>query len=84
MQAALLRVDEIDSLAQLAPERAVALLGDLAPTPPITEALAHAPSDPRWRRVLSDLLIERIVGIDADVARRLARAEASANRRRRR
>lgn len=84
VQAALLRVDEIDSLAQLAPERAVALLGDLAPTPPITEALAHAPSDPRWRRVLSDLLIERIVGIDADVARRLARAEASANRRRRR
>jgi hypothetical protein len=80
---ALLRVDEIDSLAQLAPGRAVALLGDLALTPPITEALAHAATDPRWRRVLSDLLIERIVGIDADVARRLARAEASANRKRR-
>ncbi|MFN0250581.1 MAG: hypothetical protein ACKV2T_27120 [Kofleriaceae bacterium] len=80
---ALLRVDEIDSLAQLAPARAVALLGDLAPTTPITEALARADADPRWRRVLSDLLIERIVGIDADVARRLARTEASANRKRR-
>jgi hypothetical protein len=78
---ALLRVDEIDSLAQLAPARAVALLGDIAPTPKITEALAHAEADPRWRRILSDLLIERIVGIDADVARRLARAEASSNRR---
>jgi hypothetical protein len=81
VHAQLLRVDEIDSLAQLAPARAVALLGDLAPTPKITEALAHAETDPRWRRILSDLLIEHIVGIDADVARRLARAEASANRR---
>lgn len=78
---ALLKVDEIDSLAHLAPDRAVALLGAIAPTPPITEALAKAGGDPRWRRILSDLLIERIVGIDADVARRLARAEARANRR---
>jgi hypothetical protein len=80
-QVALLKVDEIDSLAQLAPARAVALLDTIPPTPPITEALAKAANDPRWRRVLADLLIERIVGIDADVARRLARAEARANRR---
>lgn len=83
VQVALLKVDEIDSLAQLAPARAVALLGDLPPTSPITEALAHAETDPRWRRILSDLLIERIVGIDADVARRLARAEAAGHRKRR-
>jgi hypothetical protein len=82
VHAALLRVDEIDSLAQLAPARAVGLVPELlAPGHPITMALARASDDPRWRRILADLLIERLVGIDADVARRLARAEAKANRR---
>ena len=82
VHAALLRVDEIDSLAQLSPERAVALVPEtLPPAHPISNALAHASEDPRWRRILADLLIERLVGIDADVARRLARAEARANRR---
>ena len=79
---ALLRVDEIDSLAQLSPARAVALVPEPLPaTHPISTALAQAVDDPRWRRILADLLIERLVGIDADVARRLARAEARANRR---
>jgi hypothetical protein len=82
VHAALLRVDEIDSLAQLAPARAVALVPEpLPPAHPISTALALATADPRWRRILADLLIERLVGIDADVARRLARAEARANRR---
>jgi hypothetical protein len=82
VHAALLRVDEIDSLSQLAPARAVALVPESLPAAhPISTALAHAAADPRWRRILADLLIERLVGIDADVARRLARAEARANRR---
>jgi tRNA threonylcarbamoyladenosine modification (KEOPS) complex Pcc1 subunit len=82
VHAALLRVDEIDSLAQLSPARAVALVPESLPAGhPISKALAHAGDDPRWRRILADLLIERLVGIDADVARRLARAEARANRR---
>jgi hypothetical protein len=37
--------------------------------------------DPRYGRVLADLLIELLVGIDSDVARRLARAKARGNRR---
>jgi hypothetical protein len=82
VHAKLLEVDRIDTLAQVDPRRAVGLVADRLPADPaIATALANAADDPRWRRVLADLLIERIVGIDADVARRLARAEAGANRR---
>ena len=80
---ALVEVDRIDTLAQIDPARAVELVG--APLPdadPIAGAFARAERDLRWRRILADLLIERLVGIDADVARRLARAEAAGNRRR--
>ena len=78
----LLEVDRIDTLAQIDPKGAARLAGeDLPASHPITQALAHASDDPKWRRILADLLIERLVGIDADVARRLARAEARANRR---
>jgi len=82
VHAKLLEVDKIDTLAQLDPRRAVALVSDTHPADPaIATALARSVDDPRWRRVLADLLIERLVGIDADVARRLARTEATANRR---
>jgi len=78
----LLRVDEIDSLSQLAPERAVALVPEsLPPEHPISVALSRSRDDLRYRRILADLLIDRLVGIDAVIARRLARAEARANRR---
>jgi hypothetical protein len=80
IHAKLLEVDRIDTLAHIDPRRAVALSsGD---DPAIAEAARRAGDDPRWRRILADLLIERVVGIDADVARRLARSHASANRRR--
>jgi hypothetical protein len=78
----LLEVDRIDTLAQVDPKGAARLAGeDLPQTHPIATALAHAAGDPKWRRILADLLIEKLVGIDADVARRLARGEARANRR---
>jgi hypothetical protein len=82
VHARLLEVDRIDTLAQVDPRGAVALVADHHPADPaIATALAKSAGDPRWRRVLADLLIERLVGIDADVARRMARAEAGANRR---
>jgi hypothetical protein len=82
VHAKLLEIDKIDTLAQIDPRRAVALISDALPADPaIATAVAQAIDDPRWRRVLADLLIERITGIDADVARRRARAEAGANRR---
>jgi hypothetical protein len=81
---ALLEVDKIDTLSQIDPARAVALVGaPLSDDDPIATAFRSAERDPRWRRILADLLIERLVGIDADVARHLARAEAAGNRRRR-
>jgi len=78
----LLEVERIDTLAQIDPARAVAIVADTHPhDPAIAAALRNALDDPRWRRVLADLVIERAVGIDADVARRLSRAQARANRR---
>ena len=81
--AKLLEVERIDTLANVDPRSAAHLAGELPPSDPITVALGHAHTDPKWRRILADLLVERLVGIDADVARRLARAQAGANRRRR-
>jgi hypothetical protein len=82
VQAKLLEVDRIDTLAQVDPKAAAKLAGEALPdTHPITGALVRAQTDPTWRRILADLLIERLVGIDADVARRLARTQARANRR---
>ena len=82
VQAKLLEVERIDTLAQVDPKGAARLVGEALPdTHPITTALARAHADPTWRRILADLLIERLIGIDADVARRLARSQAGANRR---
>ncbi|HEY5923290.1 MAG TPA: hypothetical protein VIV11_16535 [Kofleriaceae bacterium] len=82
VQAKLLEVERIDTLAQVDPKSAARLVGEALPDAhPITTALARAHADPTWRRILADLLIERLVGIDADVARRLARAQAGSNRR---
>lgn len=82
VHAKLLEVERIDTLAQIDPARAVAIVADTYPDDPaIASALRNAIDDPRWRRVLADLVIERAVGIDADVARRMSRAQARANRR---
>lgn len=81
--AKLLEVERIDTLANVDPRSAAHLAGELPPSHPITVAVGHAQTDPKWRRILADLLVERLIGIDADVARRLARAQAGANRRRR-
>ncbi len=80
---ALLTVERIDTLANTAPRQALALAAhlDLPPAHEVFDAAARVADDPRYGRVLADLLIELLVGIDADVARRLARAQARANRR---
>jgi len=77
----LLEVDRIDTLAQIDPPAAAKLAGELPAADPIAIALERSHADPTWRRILADLLIERLVGIDADVARRLARQQQRANRR---
>ena len=81
--AALLEVDRLDTMAQIDPRRALAALEDLdlAADHPVFEAARAAEHDPRQGRVLADLLIELVVGIDADIARGMARAQARANRR---
>ncbi|HTL35009.1 MAG TPA: hypothetical protein VL326_17900 [Kofleriaceae bacterium] len=78
----LLEVDRIDTLAQVDPRAAAKLAGESLPAAdPISTALENSQGDPTWRRILADLLIERLVGIDSDVARRLARQQQRANRR---
>jgi hypothetical protein len=79
----LLEVDRIDTLAQIDPPRALEAVRHLhlAPDDPVFARARAAETDPRERRVLADLLIERAVGIDADVARALARQKARATRR---
>lgn len=81
--AALLEVDRLDTLAQIHPRQALQALEtlDLAADHPVFEAARAAETDPRQGRVLADLLIELVVGIDADIARGMARAQARGNRR---
>ncbi len=79
----LMEVELLDTLANVDPAQAVARAAALAlpPDHAIYRAAAAAQNDPRQCRILADLLIELLVGIDADVARRLARGQARANRR---
>ena len=83
MHRALLDVDLLDTLANLDPAQALERIGHLRlpPEHPVFQAAAAARHDVRQARMLADLLIELVVGVDADVARRLARAQARANRR---
>jgi hypothetical protein len=81
---ALLEVERIETLANVAPESLRARLQELGlPASHLAyRALARVREDPRQARILADLLIEYALGIDADVARQLARAQSVGNRRR--
>jgi hypothetical protein len=80
---ALLEVETIDALSNLNPAQALARLGrDLPPDHEAVALARAAVDDPRQSRILADVLIELSVGIDADVARRLARTQAAGNRKR--
>jgi hypothetical protein len=81
---ALLAVERLDILANLAPQAAVAGVADLnlPPDHVVYQAAAAAEQDPRQARMLADLLIELTVGIDADVARRLVRGQSGRRGRR--
>ncbi|MFO7540971.1 MAG: hypothetical protein R6X32_23255 [Chloroflexota bacterium] len=74
---ALLEMERLDILATLAPQEAVARVAhlNLPPDHAVHQTAAAVQQDPRQARVLADLLIELTVGIDADVARRLIRAQ---------
>lgn len=74
---ALLEMEQLDTLANIAPQQAVAQVSHLhlPPNHAIYQAATAAQTDPRQSRILADLLIELTVGIDADVARRLTRAQ---------
>lgn len=80
---ALLEMEQLDTLANVAPQQAVDRLAhlNLPADHPIYQAAAATAHDPRQSRVLADLLIELSVGIDADVARRLTRAQTGRQRR---
>lgn len=80
---ALLEIERLDTLANVDPAQAVASLADLSlpPAHPVYQTAAAARTDARHARILADLLIELRFGIDADVARHLARGQARANRR---
>ena len=81
---ALLEVERIETLANVAPESLKERLAELGlpPSHLAYRALARVREDPRQARILADLVIEYTLGIDADVARQLARAQSVGNRRR--
>ncbi len=79
----LLEIERLDTLANIDPAQAIAAVEELnlPQNHPAREAAARASSDYRQRRILADLLIEERFGIDADIARHLARSQARGNRR---
>jgi hypothetical protein len=81
---ALLEMERLDILANVAPQEAVARVAhlQLPPDHAVYQTAAAARQDPRQARILADLLIELTVGIDADVARRLVRAQTGRRPRR--
>jgi hypothetical protein len=84
MQGFLLDVERLDTLAQLDPPAAVALVpaaADLPANHSVRSAAEAARTDWRQARVLADLLIELHTGADADIIRRIARSQNRANRR---
>lgn len=80
---ALLEVEKIDALANLDVEQALEKVAhlNLPPDHLIFYAAQKAKTDAKQSRVLADLLIELLVGVDADIARHLARAQSRGNRR---
>lgn len=79
---ALLEVELLDSLAQVNPQKALQRIAHLnLPTNhPVFAAAEAAGTDFRQARLLGDLLIELVLGVDADVARNLVRAHAESAR----
>jgi hypothetical protein len=79
----LVEIERLDTLANIDPAQALGAVEDLnlPAHHPAREAAAKARSDFRQRRILADLLIEERFGIDADIARHLARSQARGNRR---
>lgn len=69
----LIEVERADTLAYVDPDAALALLGTRATDPALVALAARAKADPGAARVLADYVIELTAGIDADVARKLAR-----------
>lgn len=83
IQPALLEVEKIDALANLNVEQALEKIAhlNLPPNHLIFHVAERAKTDPKQARILADLIIEILIGVDADIARRLARAQAQGNRR---
>lgn len=69
----LVEVERIDTLAFVDPEAALATIGERGDVPALRALVERAKVDRGVARVLADYLIEHAVGIDADVARKLAR-----------
>jgi hypothetical protein len=73
----LVEVTRIDTLAYVDPPAALALLAERAPPAdhPLYALAVRAHTDPASARAFADILIEFATGIDADVARKLARGK---------
>jgi len=83
IQPALLEIEKLDALANLDIDQALERIAhlELPKNHLVFYTAEKARSDPKQARVLADLLIELLVGVDADIARHLARAQAKGNRR---
>lgn len=83
---ALLEVELLDTLANVDPPQALARIAhlNLPADHPVFQAATAVAEDARQARILSDLLIELTIGIDADIARQLVRTPEPVSRRRRR
>jgi len=86
LHTALLEVELLDTLANVDPPQALARIAhlNLPADHPVFQAATAAGKDARQARILSDLLIELTIGIDADIARQLVRTPEPVSRRRRR
>lgn len=83
---ALLEAEQVDTLANVSPAVAIERVAhlNLPANHPVYAAAEAAGHNPKQARILADLLIELTVGIDADVARRLVRAQMASTRKQRR
>lgn len=71
----LVEVERIDTLAYVDPDAALRVIGERGDVPALRALVERAKTDRGLARVLADHLIEHAVGIDADVARKLARGQ---------
>jgi hypothetical protein len=82
LRQALLEVEMLDTLANVNPAEAITRMAhlNLPPTHAMFDTAKKAETDPRYGRVLADLLIELSIGVDADVARNLVRQQTGFKR----